>query len=125
MIRAQKRQGYSQKTNFILAVNLTESKYYVYSEKGILLNRINFRQFVEFYGEPLTVSSNGLNYVFKKKGENVINVIHMNEFKIHFIKSIEVKKAFWQCMNEQKRETQSAIRINCSWIEKDRYEFDV
>ena len=27
---------------YIFAFNLTESKYYVYSEKGLLLNRVNF-----------------------------------------------------------------------------------
>ena len=71
------------------------------------------------------MSSNGLNYVFKNKGENVVNIIHMNEFKIHFIKTIDVKKAFWKSLNEQNKKTQSEIRINCSWVEKDHYDFDI
>lgn len=108
-----------------MAVNLTEFKYYVYSERGLLVNRINFGQFIRQYGEPLTVSSNGLNYIFKIKGENTVNIVHMNEFKAHFLKSIDVKQAFWQCLNEQQKQTQSEIRINCSWVEKDRYDFDV
>ena len=34
----------------IYAINLTESKYYVYNEKGILLNRIEFGALIKKHG---------------------------------------------------------------------------
>jgi len=37
----------------IIAMNRSEYKYYVYSEHGLLLNRINFSGFVEKYGRPM------------------------------------------------------------------------
>lgn len=46
----------------IVAVNLTESKYYIYLEKGILKNRVDFVEFTRKYGEIVTTSVNGLNF---------------------------------------------------------------
>lgn len=50
----------------IIAMNETEHKYYVYTQNGLLLNRVNFSDVVSKYGEPVSTSSNGLNFIFKK-----------------------------------------------------------
>ena len=50
----------------IIAMNETESKYYVYTQNGLLINRIDFSDLVENYGNPISTSSNGLNFIFKK-----------------------------------------------------------
>ena len=50
----------------IICLNETESKYYVYSENGILLNRINFANITEKYGKIIAMSNNGLNLILSK-----------------------------------------------------------
>lgn len=48
-------------------MNVTETKYYVYTQCGLLINRIVYAAQVEKYGDPINCSSNGLNYIFKKQ----------------------------------------------------------
>jgi hypothetical protein len=48
-------------------VNLTESKYYVFSERGLLQNRVDFSQIMESYSGIRAVSPNGRNFVLLKK----------------------------------------------------------
>jgi hypothetical protein len=36
--------------SYVFAFNINESKFYVYSEKGLLLNRIDFSDYVKKYG---------------------------------------------------------------------------
>ena len=47
-------------------MNETESKYYTYTQNGILINRIEFKDTVSKYGVPIAVSANGLCYIFKQ-----------------------------------------------------------
>ena len=47
-------------------MNETEHKYYVYTQNGLLINRVNFADVVKKYGEPVSTSSNGLNFILKK-----------------------------------------------------------
>ena len=42
-----------------MAINLTDSKYYVYDTNGILQNRVNFKDVADKYGKPICTSSNG------------------------------------------------------------------
>ena len=44
---------------------ITENKYYVYNQKGILKKRVNFSDFITDYGRPIAVSNNGLVFIFK------------------------------------------------------------
>lgn len=59
-------------------MNRTESKYYVYSLSGLLVNRINFKDMADKYGEPIACSQNGLNFIMKRKvdREHIHNVAH-------------------------------------------------
>lgn len=47
-------------------MKITESKYYVYSQNGVLINRVDFGNLVDAYGEPVQTSSNGQVYILKK-----------------------------------------------------------
>lgn len=47
-------------------MNTTEHKYYVYSQSGMLINRIDFKDKIENHGYPISTSSNGLNFIFQK-----------------------------------------------------------
>lgn len=40
----------------IICVNYTESKYYIYSENGILLNRVDYHDNVVNYGDLIATS---------------------------------------------------------------------
>lgn len=42
--------------------------YYVMSDKGILLNRVDFKDQVSEYGNPVQISPNGKTLFFKIKG---------------------------------------------------------
>ena len=51
---------------YVICMNLTEFKYHIYTLKGLMINRVVFTNIVKSYGEPVAVSSNGLNFLFKK-----------------------------------------------------------
>jgi len=55
--------------------NEREYKYYVYSHRGILKNRVNFMDDVLNYGEPIGTSANGKNYIFKKQESASISIL--------------------------------------------------
>ena len=46
-------------------MDLDRQLYYVMSDKGILLNKVNFKDDVEKYGTPVLVSPNGKNFIFQ------------------------------------------------------------
>jgi hypothetical protein len=50
--------------------------YYVMSDKGMLLSRIDFSEQVKEYGNPVQVSPNGKNLIFQDP---------KNLFKIHLL----------------------------------------
>ena len=50
----------------LVCMNQTEYKYYVFSQNGVLFNRVNFSDVVEQYGVPVAVSNNGQNFILKK-----------------------------------------------------------
>ena len=45
-------------------MNITEHKYYVYTQNGMLMNRVDYKDKIDQYGYPVATSSNGLNFVF-------------------------------------------------------------
>jgi hypothetical protein len=52
------KEGAAQFTS-IVCVKVNQSKYYVYSQNGVLLNRVDFSNLTEAYGMPVSTSSNG------------------------------------------------------------------
>jgi hypothetical protein len=39
---------------------------YVYTETGILVDRVSYRDIAEAYGKPIEISENGLILIFRK-----------------------------------------------------------
>ena len=72
------------KATKIICMNYTESKYYIYSENGILLNRVNFENNVKQYGDPIATSHDGLKYIFMKKNKHEITVMLLTEKGFEF-----------------------------------------
>jgi len=63
----------------IVCFNLTESKMYWYSEKGILLNRIKYSDVVSQHGPIQVVSRNGLNLILSHKGDTMVSIFTVTE----------------------------------------------
>ena len=74
-----KKEKPMNQQSFLIAMNLTEHKYYTYKENGVLVNRVDYSSWVEEFGEPIATSENGLNFIFKKKTSYTINIIHLDE----------------------------------------------
>lgn len=63
--RIMRTEKYLMKS--IICMNLTASKYYVFSQRGLLRNRISFVDYSRKYGQPVAVSPNGFNFVLARK----------------------------------------------------------
>lgn len=77
----------------IVTVNLTESKYYVYSEKGNLRNRVMFDDITSKHGKVVEVSPNGANFLllsFHQKKVPVLSLFQLTEYEFVFIKQFNV-----------------------------------
>lgn len=58
-----------------MCVNLTEYKFYAYTQSGKLINRVNFGKEVKQYGIPIeeVTSSDGRIFFFRKTYEQLKN----------------------------------------------------
>lgn len=74
-------------------MNITESKYFIYTLKGILKDRVDFSDMVRKYGNPRQVSNNGMVYIFKKTQNFKLNVILLSQGGLTFVKTIHIKDA--------------------------------
>jgi hypothetical protein len=52
-------------TRYIVRINFTHSKMYIFTANGILIRRITFKEHTETYGEPVTASNDGRYIVLK------------------------------------------------------------
>ena len=55
----------------IISMKLNTFKYRVFSQNGIMMNQVNFSKQVAKYGQPMAVSPDGLNYLFKKSDDEL------------------------------------------------------
>jgi len=77
---SSKQVEYEEKIkSYIFAFNINESKFYVYSEKGLLLNRIEFSKEIKQYGEIVCASSNGLTFALYKSRTDQVTIIRFDE----------------------------------------------
>lgn len=68
-------------------MNTTEHIYSVYSQNGMLLNKVNYGDKISQYGEPIAASSNGVSFVFQKN----LSSMHENYLKF-VVASVFTKK---------------------------------
>jgi len=66
----------------IICMNKSERKFYVYSENGLLLNRINFGQKIKVHGDIVAISNSGLNFVLKRSHEELVDLCTSNEYSL-------------------------------------------
>ena len=63
-------------SKYIISMDIDRQLYYVMSDKGILLNKVDFSEQVTIYGNPVQISPNGKNLIFQDR---------KNLFKIHLL----------------------------------------
>ena len=56
-----KNAGHSK---YIISMDIDRQLYYVMSDKGILLNKVDFSEQITKYGNPVQISPNGKNLIF-------------------------------------------------------------
>jgi len=79
--------------NYITCICIPENKMYIYSELGILIDRVDYNDLAELYGKPVTISENGTILLFRKGMENPeIHMIMVHLDKLEFVETIDVKK---------------------------------
>ena len=65
---------------------------YIYTEKGILIDRVDYSDIAEAYGKPINISENGSILIFKKGRENhEIHLVLIHIDKLEYIRSINIK----------------------------------
>lgn len=74
----------------IACINLVESKYYLYQENGLLVNRKDFTKDIKEYGEIVATSHDGLTYIFKKKNKPDFSILELGFSGFKFIKKIDI-----------------------------------
>lgn len=87
MINYQK-QTKTDEVTLIVCFNLLETKIYMYLENGVIAARYDYSIFKHKYGEIVATSSDGLNFIFKKKSKNEISYITLDINGLKFNKSI-------------------------------------
>ena len=88
MINYQK-QTKADEITLIVCFNLLEAKIYMYLENGVIAARYDYSIFKHKYGEIVATSSDGLNFIFKKKSKNQISYITLDINGLKFNKSID------------------------------------
>ena len=56
--------------NYILCFCISDSKLYIYTETGILVERILYRDIAEKCGKPVNISENGKCFIFRKSEQD-------------------------------------------------------
>ena len=87
--------------NYILCMCFNDNKMYVYTETGILCERIKYNSIAEECGRPECISESGKYYLFHKS--NVSSLLHICESSVYGLKvlySIDLKDKVQQYINK-------------------------
>ena len=124
----KKKEPKKVKIPFIIAMNLAEHKFYTYSENGLMINRFDYSDWVKLYGEPIATSTDGQNFIFKNKRDDIISIIYLDERELTLIKtldiSVEVDKYLLTCSPEIK----NTLYKEQKWLKKEKeleYDFSI
>ena len=73
---------------------------YIYTETGILIDRVSYQHLADKYGKPIEISENGLILIFQKGHESSeIHLIQVHINKLEWVASIDVKKSVDEYLN--------------------------
>ena len=78
----------------ILCLGVQDNKMYIYTETGILIDRINYKDIAYKYGKPVEISENGLILIFQKHSDSTeIHLIQVHIHKLEWVATIDVRKS--------------------------------
>ena len=64
----------------------------MYTEKGIIVSVVDYKDMVTQYGVPIEVSSNGIQFVFQKPDDIFnLHIVSFTSDKAEVVKSIYIK----------------------------------
>ena len=67
---------------------------YIYTETGILVDRVSYQDLADKYGKPVEISETGLILIFQKSAEHTdIHLIQVHIDKLEWVATIDVKKS--------------------------------
>ena len=77
----------------ILCICIPDNKMYIYTETGILVDRVSYQDLADKYGKPVEISENGLILIFQKSAEHTdIHLIQVHIDKLEWVATIDVKE---------------------------------
>ena len=77
---------------FILCLCVPDNKMYIYSETGILVDRVSYADLAQKYGKPVEVSENGLILIFRQGHDNPeIHLIMVHIDRLERVATINVR----------------------------------
>jgi hypothetical protein len=86
------KHGHDQGQTMMVSMDITADKYYVYSERGILINSVDYSIESNKYGDIVQVSNNGRNFIFAKPDDpSVIHILTMTQQGLKFVKTIKIR----------------------------------
>ena len=75
----------------IFAFNISEHKLYIYSEDGLLLKRISYKKLTSEYGDIMSASSDGLNFVLFNKPKDTATIVRFYSEGYTILKTFRIK----------------------------------
>lgn len=82
---------------------MTTNKMFVYTEAGVLVNRVDFNDLVYKYGEPIQVSANGLIFIFhKEEKKDQIHIFKLTKDGFIYQKSIDIEQEIFKYIKTYK-----------------------
>ena len=74
---------------------ISENKYYVFNQKGILRKRVDFSRQIILYGKPIAVSNNGLVFIFKVQKSEHANILAIDPQSLDMVhmKKVNIMQA--------------------------------
>ena len=100
----------------MFAFNITEHKFYVYSEKGLLLNRIDYSEKVKQYGDEASASSNGLNFALFKNRTDQVTILRFNELDCTILKTLNIEGSIKELLKSNMDQSLDALRDSDHWL---------
>jgi hypothetical protein len=76
---------------------------YIYSEMGILIDRINYLDLADKYGKPMCISENGTILLFRKSIDNPeIHIVLVHLDKLEYVETINIKERLTEFFEQNK-----------------------
>jgi len=95
MVNGQDQEKNSRDRNiYILCLNISDNKLYVYTDSGILVRRFKYNELAKKIGKPICISEDGLNMIFQLSDLSPeIFLVKMSILGLEVLKCINIKSS--------------------------------